>query len=167
MRVQKKKVNRQAKKQQSTSPKHLFIGILIIVLFLAGLFGIYYLNWLNSQRTTAPSDEKYYFADSRYAGIRSKFVTRNTAREKVSIEYPVTKNEKINHTIANTIDKTDRDFRGAVLLATTFDQPLTETISYQVTHNNSVALSIIVNIKQDMHDAHPVSLAHRFQDVKL
>ena len=160
MRIQKKKVNRQAKNQQSTSPKHLFIGILIIVLFLAGLFGIYYLNWLNSQRTTAPSDEKYYFADSRYAGIRSKFVTRNTAREKVSIEYPVTKNEKINHTIANAIDKTDRDFRGAVLLATTFDQPLTETISYQVTHNNSLALSIIVNIKQDMHGAHPVSLAH-------
>ena len=160
MRVQKKKVNRQAKKQQSTSPKHLFIGILIIVLFLTGLFGIYYLNWLNSQRITAPSDEKYYFADSRYAGIRSKFVTRNTTREKVSIEYPVTKNEKINHTIANAIDKTDRDFRGAVLLATTFDQPLTETISYQVTHNNSLALSIIVNIKQDMHGAHPVSLTH-------
>jgi len=160
MRVQKKKVNRQAKKQQSTSPKHLFIGILIIVLFLAGLFGIYYLNWLNSQRTTAPSDEKYYFADSRYTGIRSKFVTRNTAREKVSIEYPVTKNEKINHTIANAIDKTDRDFRGAVILATTFDQPLTETISYQVTHNNSTALSMIVNIKQDMHGAHPVSLTH-------
>ncbi len=160
MRVQKKKVNRQAKKQQSTSPKHLFIGILIIVLFLTGLFGIYYLNWLNSQRTTAPSDEKYYFADSRYAGIRSKFVTRNTAREKVSIEYPVTKSEKINHTIANAIDKTDRDFRSAVLLATTFDKPLTETISYQVTHNNSVALSIIVNIKQDMHGAHPVSLTH-------
>ena len=160
MRVQKKKANRQAKKQQSTSPKHLFIGILIIVLFLTGLFGIYYLNWLNSQRTTAPSDEKYYFADSRYAGIRSKFVTRNTAREKVSIEYPVTKNEKINHTIANAIDKTDRDFRGAVLLATTFDQPLTETISYQVTHNNSAALSIIVNIKQDMHGAHPISLTH-------
>ena len=160
MRVQKKKVNRQAKKQQSTSPKHLFIGILIIVLFLTGLFGIYYLNWLNSQRTTAPSDEKYYFADSRYAGIRSKFVTRNTAREKVSIEYPVTKNEKINHTIANAIDKTDRDFRSAVLLATTFDKPLTETISYQVTHNNSLALSIIVNIKQDMHGAHPISLTH-------
>ena len=160
MRIQKKKVNRQAKKQQSTSPKHLFIGILIIVLFLAGLFGIHYLNWLNSQRTTAPSDEKYYFADSRYAGIRSKFVTRNTAREKVSIEYPVTKNEKINHTIANAIDKTDRDFRSAVLLATTFDKPLTETISYQVTHNNSLALSIIVNIKQDMHGAHPISLTH-------
>lgn len=37
---------------------------------------------------------------------------------------------------------------------------MTETISYQITHNNSAALSIIVNIKQDMHGAHPVSLAH-------
>lgn len=35
---------------------------------------------------------------------------------------------------------------------------MTETISYQVTHNNTVALSIIVNIKQDMHGAHPVAL---------
>ncbi|QWQ32230.1 hypothetical protein KOY48_05285 [Candidatus Minimicrobia naudis] len=37
---------------------------------------------------------------------------------------------------------------------------MTETISYQVTHNNSEALSIIVNIKQDMHGAHPVSITH-------
>lgn len=37
---------------------------------------------------------------------------------------------------------------------------MTETISYQITHNNSAALSIIVNIKQDIHGAHPVSLTH-------
>jgi len=113
-----------------------------------------------AQRPTVLEDEKYYFTDSRYAGIRSKFVTRDTKHEKVSIEYPITSNSKINKLIARTIDRADGDFRHTATNAPTFDRPMTETISYQVTHNNSTALSMIVNIKQDMHGAHPVSLTH-------
>jgi len=113
-----------------------------------------------AQRPTVLEDEKYYFADSRYAGIRSKFVTRDTKHEKVSIEYPITSNSKINKLIARAIDRADGDFRHTATNAPTFDRPMTETISYQVTHNNSTALSMIVNIKQDMHGAHPVSLTH-------
>ncbi|TWP22093.1 hypothetical protein EUA61_00295, partial [TM7 phylum sp. oral taxon 346] len=113
-----------------------------------------------AQRPTVLEDEKYYFTDSRYAGIRSKFVTRDTKHEKVSIEYPITSNSKINKLIARAIDRADGDFRHTATNAPTFDRPMTETISYQVTHNNSTALSMIVNIKQDMHGAHPVSLAH-------
>ncbi|QLF52224.1 polysaccharide deacetylase family protein [Candidatus Saccharibacteria bacterium oral taxon 488] len=113
-----------------------------------------------AQRPTVLEDEKYYFTDSRYAGIRSKFVTRDTKHEKVSIEYPITGNSKINKLIARTIDRADGDFRHTATNAPTFDRPMTETISYQVTHNNSTALSMIVNIKQDMHGAHPVSLTH-------
>ena len=67
---------------------------------------------------------------------------------------------KYKDSVAQAIDRADSDFRYAATNILTFDQPLTETISYQVTHNNSVALSIIVNIKQDMHGAHPVSLTH-------
>ena len=130
----------------------------MILLFSAGLFGIYFLNQSHSRQTTAPSDEKYYFADSKYSGIRSKFVTRDNKREKVSIEYPITENEKINRLISESIDKIDRDFQNTVLLATVFDKPMTETISYQVTHNTSEALSIVVNIKQDMNGAHPASM---------
>ena len=67
---------------------------------------------------------------------------------------------KYKGSVAQAIDRADSDFRYAAANILTFDQPLTETISYQVTHNNPVALSIIVNIKQDMHGAHPVSLTH-------
>jgi len=35
---------------------------------------------------------------------------------------------------------------------------MTETIGYQVTYNTSEALSIVVNIKQDMNGAHPASM---------
>lgn len=151
MRIQRKKAKPKSKK--------LFIIIpFLILLFSAGLFGIYLLNQSHSRQTTAPSDEKYYFADSKYSGVRSKFVTRDNKREKVSIEYPITENEKINRLISESIDKIDRDFQNTVLLATVFDKPMTETISYQVTHNTSEALSIVVNIKQDMNGAHPASM---------
>lgn len=151
MRIQRKKAKPKSKK--------LFIIIpFLISLFSAGLFGIYFLNQSHSRQTTAPSDEKYYFADSKYSGIRSKFVTRDNKREKVSIEYPITENEKINRLISESIDKIDRDFQNTVLLATVFDKPMTETIGYQVTHNTSEALSIVVNIKQDMNGAHPASM---------
>ena len=151
MRIQRKKAKPKSKK--------LFIIIpFLILLFSAGLFGIYFLNQSHSRQTTAPSDEKYYFADSKYSGIRSKFVTRDNKREKVSIEYPITENEKINRLISESIDKIDRDFQNTVLLATVFDKPMTETISYQVTHNTPEALSIVVNIKQDMNGAHPASM---------
>ena len=151
MRIQRKKAKPKSKK--------LFIIIpFLILLFSAGLFGIYFLNQSRSRQTTAPSDEKYYFADSKYSGIRSKFVTRDNKREKVSIEYPITENEKINRLISESIDKIDRDFQNTVLLATVFDKPMTETIGYQVTHNTSEALSIVVNIKQDMNGAHPASM---------
>ena len=151
MRIQRKKAKPKSKK--------LFIIIpFLILLFSAGLFGIYFLNQSHSRQTTALSDEKYYFADSKYSGIRSKFVTRDNKREKVSIEYPITENEKINRLISESIDKIDRDFQNTVLLATVFDKPMTETIGYQVTHNTSEALSIVVNIKQDMNGAHPASM---------
>ena len=142
--------------------RNTLIAILLLTAMAAVLSGLVYayFNQLSSRRPTALSDEQYYFTDSRYSGIRSKFVTRQTNREKVSIEYPLTKNNKINKTVAQAIDRADSDFRYAATNILTFDQPLTETISYQVTHNNSVALSIIVNIKQDMHGAHPISLTH-------
>ena len=151
MRIQRKKAKPKSKK--------LFIIIpFLILLFSAGLFGIYFLNQSHSRQTTAPSDEKYYFADSKYSGIRSKFVTRDNKREKVSIEYPITENEKINRLVSESIDKIDRDFQNTVLLATVFDKPMTETIGYQVTYNTSEALSIVINIKQDMNGAHPASM---------
>ena len=136
----------------------IFTTLLLLAVSAMGVLFYLHSKQPPTQRPTVLEDEKYYFTDSRYAGIRSKFVTRDTKREKVSIEYPITSNSKINRLIARAIDRADSDFRYASSSTITFERPMTETISYQVTHNNSVALSIIVNIKQDMHGAHPVAL---------
>ena len=146
----------------STSKLSSVLFTTLLLLAVTAMAALFYLQSTQPpvQRPTISEDEKYYFTDSRYAGIRSKFVTRDTKHEKVSIEYPITSNSKINKLIARTINRTDSDFRYTATSAPTFDRPMTETISYQVTHNNSAALSIIVNIKQDMHGAHPVSLTH-------
>ena len=155
---------KQSKPEVYISKKRIVVRFIILffVVIAAGLLIFIHLQF-NQQLMRQPtplSDEKYYFTDSRYSKIRSKFVIRQTSREKVSIEYPITKNNKINKTIAQVITRDDRDFRYIATNVLSFNQPMTETISYQITHNNSAALSIIVNIKQDMHGAHPVSLTH-------
>lgn len=155
---------KQSKPEVYISKKRIVVHfvILFFVVVAAGLLIFIHLQF-NQQLMRQPtplSDEKYYFTDSRYSEIRSKFVIRQTSREKVSIEYPITKNNKINKTIAQVITRDDRDFRYIATNVLSFNQPMTETISYQITHNNSAALSIIVNIKQDIHGAHPVSLTH-------
>jgi len=154
----------QSKPEVYISKKRIVVRFIILffVVVAAGLLIFIHLQF-NQQLMRQPtplSDEKYYFTDSRYSEIRSKFVIRQTSREKVSIEYPITKNNKINKTIAQVITRDDRDFRYIATNVLSFNQPMTETISYQITHNNSAALSIIVNIKQDIHGAHPVSLTH-------
>ncbi len=155
---------KQSKPEVYISKKRIVVRfvILFFVVIAAGLLTFIHLQF-NQQLMRQPtplSDEKYYFTDSRYSEIRSKFVIRQTSREKVSIEYPITKNNKINKTIAQVITRDDGDFRYIATNVLSFNQPMTETISYQITHNNSAALSIIVNIKQDIHGAHPVSLTH-------
>ena len=154
----------QSKPEVHISKKRIVVRFIILffIVVAAGLLIFIHLQF-NQQLMRQPtplSDEKYYFTDSRYSEIRSKFVIRQTSREKVSIEYPITKNNKINKTIAQVITRDDRDFRYIATNVLSFNQPMTETISYQITHNNSAALSIIVNIKQDIHGAHPVSLTH-------
>ena len=155
---------KQSKPEVCISKKRIVVRFIILffVVITAGLLIFIHLQF-NQQLMRQPtplSDEKYYFTDSRYSEIRSKFVIRQTSREKVSIEYPITKNNKINKTIAQVITRDDRDFRYIATNVLSFNQPMNETISYQITHNNSAALSIIVNIKQDIHGAHPVSLTH-------
>ena len=155
---------KQSKPEVCISKKRIVVRFIILffIVIAAGLLIFVHLQF-NQQLMRQPtplSDEKYYFTDSRYSEIRSKFVIRQTSREKVSIEYPITKNNKINKTIAQIINRDDRDFRYIATNVLSFNQPMTETISYQITHNNSAALSIIVNIKQDIHGAHPVSLTH-------
>lgn len=111
----------------------------------------------NPQPTPATQIEKLYFADSKYANIRSKFVRRSSEKEEVSIEYPVTRHEKINSLIAKAIDEIDQDFRQIVARHNAFITPMTENISYQVFRNDEDFFSIVVSIKQGNFGAHPVS----------
>ena len=92
-----KHIRRTAKtKTKPAKWRNALIAILLLTAMATVLSGLVYayFNQLSPRRPTALSDEQYYFTDSRYAGIRSKFVTRDTKREKVSIEYPITSNSK-------------------------------------------------------------------------
>ena len=129
-------------------------------IILAGV-GIFF--WVSRPQTpvvTEQTDEKYYFADSKYQGIRSKFVTRQSKDERVSLEYPVTGRPKIDRTIAAAIDRDDMTFRQAVALGSQFGQPMTATTSYQVTHHDDRFLSITVTTNQDIQGAHPIRISH-------
>lgn len=108
-------------------------------------------------RATDKTDEKYSFVDSHYQGIRSKLVSRTSTKEKVSLEYPLTGNNTIDTTIASAIDQLDHEFRQSVAAGRTFHRPMTEAISYQITHNTNAALSVVVQANQDTHGAHPAS----------
>ena len=132
-------------------------GLLAItVIVIAGL--VYYLRTtgMAPAQTAQQSDEKYYFADSRYKGIRSKFVVRRTDRQTTSLEYPITENATINKTVANAIDDIDSEFNKAVAAGSTLPGIMAEHTSYQVTHNSSAALSILVHATQHTHGAHPM-----------
>ena len=97
-KVAKPKHTRHAAKTKTRPSKwrNALIVILLLTAMATVLSGLVYayLNQLSPRRPTALSDEQYYFTDSRYSGIRSKFVMCQTNREKVSIEYPLTKNNK-------------------------------------------------------------------------
>lgn len=110
---------------------------------------------------TAPSDEKYYFSSSNYDGVRSKFVTRDNAREQTSIEYPLTSSQAINAFITQHIEEFDADFKESVAAGSSFNEPMTQTITYQITHHTENHLSIVLYIKQDTMGAHPLA-ATRF-----
>ncbi len=114
----------------------------------------------STESPTNPSDERYYFADSKYQGIRSKFVTRNSTKQKVSIEYPITGIKSIDMLASKTIDQADEDFTQAVKAGSSISEPMTETIGYQVSYNSAQHLSLIISIKQNTHGAHPASLRY-------
>lgn len=143
--------------QRKAARKRLWlIGSGIAVAFGVALGVLWLFAW---QRQT--SDEQYRFTSSHYAGVNSKFLLRDTTREKVSIEYPLTPSDTINAFIAKEIDAVDAEFRSAAQRGSPFDQPMTQTISYQISHHTDQHLSITIHIKQDTFGAHPMA-ATRF-----
>lgn len=155
-----KKSSKTAKKSHKTALQPrlivLFAAIPAITVLCFAL-----IPYLFQSRVTPaddPTDTKYYFTDSKYKDISSKFVERKSSFEQTSIEYPVTKNQRINDTIAATIDEKDAEFRELLgARPSQLTEPFTNLTSYQVSHNSDDFLSITVSIKQDTHGAHPAN----------
>ena len=129
------------------------IYILTIILLLL-LGGIIFLNKINHNVEEKHNQDitKYYFKDSKYNGISSKFIERKNSKEDAILEIPVTKNNKINEFINNKIQEIDDIFKDDAKKST-FENISTERISYQVYYNSDDAISILISIKQDTHGA--------------
>ena len=137
--------------------------LLLAALLLAVLgMGIWLLAQAHHVSTTQllHNEEQYYFTDSKYKGIKSKFVRRQSATEQVVLEYPITGQEPIDQVTAEAIDRDDASFRQLATNGSQFPQPMTETSSYQVTHHDDKTLSLVVTTRQDTLGAHPVSITH-------
>ena len=125
--------------------------VVIIIAIVIAIIGIILCTLHYTKKSSITNNEKYYFTDSRYQNVRSKFLIRESKNEKTSLEYPVTDKEEINQTIAKAIDKEDEEFRQILGLGTEIDEPMTEIASYQITHNDENYLSIQVVVNQDTH----------------
>ena len=142
-----------SKRRLQKQPNNLIDFKKVIVAIILGVILIWMILVFSENKT----DEKYYFSDSKYNGIRSKFINRESKKEKTSLEYPVTESYFINKTVADKIDEYDLDFKQSVKNSS-FDGALTQDVSYQISHNDSEFMSLILSIKQDIQGAHPISL---------
>ena len=142
-----------SKRRLQKQPNNLIDFKKVIVAVILGVILIWMILVLSENKT----DEKYYVSDSKYNGIKSKFINRASKKEKTSLEYPITDNDFINKTVADKIDEYDSDFKQSVKNSS-FDGALTQDVSYQISHNDSEFMSLILSIKQDIQGAHPVSL---------
>ena len=131
--------------------KIIYILVIVLLLLLSGIIFITKINH-NTEEKHNQDITKYYFKDSKYNGISSKFIERKNAKEDVVLEIPVTKNSKINDFINNKIQEIDDTFKDDAKKST-FENISTERISYQVYYNNDDAISILISIKQDTHGA--------------
>ena len=124
--------------------KIIYISIIILLLLLSGVI---FLNKINHNVEEKHNQDitKYYFKDSKYNGISSKFIERKNSKEDAILEIPVTKNNKINEFINNKIQEIDETFKDDAKKST-FENISTERISYQVYYNNDDAISILISI---------------------
>ena len=155
-----KKYQRLIKNNQRNRKKLIFSAL--IVLAIAGIsYGAFYIiNKNNQQKATSQTENsqevsRYYFKDSKYEGITSKFIERKTKKEEAFLEIPVTKNSKINDFINKKVKEIDDTF-SADAKKLVFDKPATEKMSYQVYYNQNNLISLVLSVKQDTHGANLV-----------
>lgn len=148
------------KQQPTKKNRRLFILIVCIlssIILVSIAVAFFIIHGSSPKTTTATSDEQYHFSSSKYKGITSKFTTRNTHKEYTSIEQPITHIAAIDDIITREVSMIDGDFKESVAQGSRFHDRMTQTITYQVTHNTDTHLSIVLYTKQDTMGAHPVS----------
>lgn len=139
-------------------PRIAWRWLLLVVLLLAGLAVGYWLVMRSVSKSSLQVKkqyEQYYFADSKYKGVKSRFVRRESGNERVLLEYPVTGQEAIDRVTASAIDQADAAFRQSVAHGSQFPYLMTETASFQVTHHDKAYISIVITTRQDTLGAHP------------
>lgn len=141
------------KRQRRT--RWYFVWMAVLVLLLVAMITVL---WPHTPKTTLPADEKYFFANSRYKGVASRFVVRENSFEKTSIEYPITKIASIDQFVEQEINLIDKEFREIAARGNRFNYRLTQTVSYQVSHHTDQYISIVVHVKQDTIGAHPLAI---------
>ena len=90
--------------------KIIYISTIILLLLLGGIIFFNKINH-NVEEKHNQDITKYYFKDSKYNGISSKFIERKNSKEDAILEIPVTKNNKINEFINNKIQEIDDIFK--------------------------------------------------------
>ena len=155
-----KKYQKLIKNNQQNRKKLIFSALIVLVVVVIS-YGIFYIINKNNQQKATPKTEnfqevsKYYFKDSKYEGITSKFIERKTKKEEAFLEIPVTKNSKINDFIDKKVKEIDDTF-SADAKKLSFDKPATEKMSYQVYYNQDNLISIVLSVKQDTQGANLV-----------
>lgn len=132
-------------------PLWLFVGTVIAI------GAVIVIIVVRGNAVTEDGYERYRWEDTKYSGIRSRVVTRNTPTSRTTIEYPVTANQKINDTVAAVLDHYDHTFdEYASKHPTGFQQPYEQNSSFQVVRLTPKYLSILVATSRELHVDAPV-----------
>lgn len=103
---------------------------------------------------TQKSNEKYYWQDSKYKGIRTRVAKQSGSTYQSFVEYPVTKSPEVNQRIADTIDEFDRTFHAEIEgRLPAGKEPFMQNTSYQVIRMTDDFLSIEVVTSRNTEDA--------------
>lgn len=95
-------------------------------------------------------EEKYSFVDSQYKNVRSKVMIDRNSRIDSFVEYPITKNTRVNDFIAKKINEANATFVQDTKQTELGEGQSVQSISYQIYHNDNHYLSLVLSVKQDI-----------------
>lgn len=120
---------------------------------LLSIFG--FLAWRYMIAPTEPGYERYKWVDTKYKGIRTKVVEKNTPESNSIIEYIETGNKAIDTTVNNKANGFDAAFRANTKESQhVFGDKPEQNISYQIVRNTPTHLSIVLSAIQQIPSSH-------------